>query len=379
MKKILILLFLFTQLVAYAQLVGTPYILQPSSTNGTAVVSAYTCINDFNPGSPFNSIAGGVLKVGTNVLDLGSPPTPEVKQSITATVTKIGTWNITTTTANGVTFSGSGTFTQTGNQTIQLTATGTPILKGNNTFTINTTPNCGCIRYSSVTGVYASVNGTLRDFGTHNLGADTNLDPKTYVEGNADGSGGTLGYIYQWGRQTDGHERRNSATSILDGPFTAPLVDTFIKSGGSNWLSPNDNTLWGGTTKGPKDPCPDGFRVPTRQEYLNLFRVPNNTQTWNGTNPLVAPNQNSWTFIAANRGYMVGPLLFLPAAGYRNQAGGLYSVSLDGNYWLSTSRAGNAAQANTIFFNQNGFLDLREANARSNKIQGNSVRCIATE
>lgn len=373
MKKILILFFLFTQLVAYAQVAGTPY-MQPSSTNGTAVVSAYACINDFNPGTPFNSIAGGVLKVGT--------PVSGVTQSITATVIKTGTYNITTTTANGVTFSGSGTFVALGNQTIQLTATGTPIAKGNNTFTINTTPNCGCVRYTSVTGVYASVNGTLRDFGTHNLGADTNLDPKTYVIGNADGSGGTLGYLYQWGRTNDGHQLRNSPTVVgPKGPTDSDIAAGKFITNTGDWLSPNDNTLWrDGTTKGINDPCPPGFRVPTRTQWVNLYKVGSTGGNPLGPNPANWPDQNTWTW-TGNSGYMIGPLLFLPVAGNRIDGSGTFTGPDSGRYWSSTFKPSigtRQTQAYTIGWNSNGYVFLHpDSNGFSNKAYGLSVRCIS--
>jgi hypothetical protein len=68
-----------------------------------------------------------------------------VTQTITATVTTVGTYSISTT-ANGVTFAGSGTFSATGAQNIVLTATGTPTAAGSNSFTLNTTPNCSFSR-----------------------------------------------------------------------------------------------------------------------------------------------------------------------------------------------------------------------------------------
>ena len=367
MKKILVLLFLFTQLFAYAQVGGTPY-MQPSSTNGSAVVTKYTCVNDFSPSSPFNSIAGGVLKVGT--------PVSGVTQSIIARVATIGTYNITTTTANGLTFSGSGTFTQTGNQTIQLTATGTPIAKGNNTFTINTVPNCGCDRYTSETGVYASVNGTLTDFATHNLRANTNLDPTTYVVG-VDGTGtdGTLGALYQWGRTTDGHELRNSVTEVGPKGPTDLIAGKFIKFSG-NWLSPSDNT-WS-DTKGPNDPCPPGFRVPSRTQWVNTYRVGGNSgNPYSGGG--IQPNQNTWTW--TGNGYFVGPLLFLPAAGSRVGTSGLLNANDSGRYWSSTPRVGGSGQpyATLLFFNSNGFVQLPGGSGQgfADKSTGCSVRCIS--
>jgi hypothetical protein len=88
-----------------------------------AVVSAYVC----------NTASTGTMTMGV--------PVSGVTQTITATVTTIGTYNITAV-ANGVTFSGIGTFAATGDQSVVLTATGTPIATGINSFILNTAPNC---------------------------------------------------------------------------------------------------------------------------------------------------------------------------------------------------------------------------------------------
>jgi len=92
-----------------------------------AVVSAYT----------FSSALAGTMAAGVAVSC--------VTQTITATVSSVGTYSISTT-ANGVTFAGSGTFAGTGAQDIVLTATGTPTAAGSNSFTLNTTPSCSFTR-----------------------------------------------------------------------------------------------------------------------------------------------------------------------------------------------------------------------------------------
>jgi hypothetical protein len=99
---------------------------QPS-TNGTAVVSGYTCA----------TASAGTMTTGSAV--------SAVTQTITATVGTLGTYSITAT-ANGVPFTGSGNFAGTGAQNIVLTATGTPTAVGSSSFTLNTTPNCSFSR-----------------------------------------------------------------------------------------------------------------------------------------------------------------------------------------------------------------------------------------
>jgi uncharacterized protein (TIGR02145 family) len=102
------------------------------SSNGTAVVSGYTC----------NTASAGSMVVGAAVSG--------VTQTITATVVQLGSYAINAT-ANGVTFSATGTFNALGAQIIVLNATGTPNPPGgSNSFTLNTTPNCSFSRTSNL-------------------------------------------------------------------------------------------------------------------------------------------------------------------------------------------------------------------------------------
>lgn len=86
---------------------------------------------------------------------------------ILVTVESIGTYTITTNTANGISFSSTGSFTQTGEQIITMTGTGTPTAAGNYTFTPGT-DGCpfnitviGTITPPVFTGTFtAKVNGT---------------------------------------------------------------------------------------------------------------------------------------------------------------------------------------------------------------------------
>ena len=311
------------------------------SSNGTGVVSAYTC----------TTASAGTLIVNTAVSG--------VTQTITATVSTVGSYSISAT-ANGVTFTASGTFAGTGAQDIVLSATGTPTARGSNTFTLNTTPNCNFSRYSTITTVYANVGGTIKDFATHNLGADISLDPYTYVVGNADGSGGTLGYLYQWGRQTDGHELRNS--SAQSGPVSAPIANKFITNSTypSDWLSTQSSTLWLDASKAANDPCPTGYKVPSQNQWSGLFINNSSTSAFAPS----AATQNTWTW--TGNGFMVGTALYLPAAGSRGATG----VSYTGYYWSSTA---NGSASHSFSFKS---TSITAANAL-NRATGMSIRCIA--
>ncbi|WP_412476484.1 beta strand repeat-containing protein [Flavobacterium sp. TBRC 19031] len=94
-----------------------------AGSGGTAAVSSWDCTGTLT----------GVAAVGV--------PVSGLTKVVTATVSTAGSYSVSAT-ANGITFSGSGTFSGTGSQAITLTATGTPTAAGTNSFTINSTPSC---------------------------------------------------------------------------------------------------------------------------------------------------------------------------------------------------------------------------------------------
>lgn len=110
---------------------------QNGSSNGSSVISSFNC-----PGTP-----AGTMEVGVAVSN--------VSQTISVNVQSTGTYSFSTT-ANGVTFEASGTFTTTGNQNIVLTASGTPTTAGTPTYTLNSTSGCSFTRTVSS----SSSNGT---------------------------------------------------------------------------------------------------------------------------------------------------------------------------------------------------------------------------
>lgn len=98
---------------------------QPSS-NGTAIVSAYGGAGCTGSGTINGSMTQGVLVSG-------------VTMTLFANVTQLGSWSLSSVN-NGVTFSGSGTFTTLGCQSITLTAAGTPTASGPFTWATNSIP-----------------------------------------------------------------------------------------------------------------------------------------------------------------------------------------------------------------------------------------------
>lgn len=108
-----------------------------SGGGGTAVYTLSGAPGNCNGFTP-----GGTYLAGT-ALDATNIATIEVN------VTTPGTYTISTNTADGIAFTGNGTFTATGTQAVQLSGTGTPVGGGTFDFTIGTN---GCIFPLTVAG-----------------------------------------------------------------------------------------------------------------------------------------------------------------------------------------------------------------------------------
>ncbi|MCI5138806.1 MAG: hypothetical protein D3922_10410, partial [Candidatus Electrothrix sp. AR1] len=76
------------------------------------------------------------------------------------------------------------------------------------------------------------------------------------------------GDLYQWGRGQDGHEQRTSGSTVDLSVDDVPGHGDFIVVSGvpGDWRSGQNDTLWQGVD-GTNNPCPSGFRLPTRDEW----------------------------------------------------------------------------------------------------------------
>ncbi|OXA85307.1 fibrobacter succinogenes major paralogous domain-containing protein [Flavobacterium hercynium] len=289
-----------------------------TTITGPSIVSQYDC----------NTASAGTMTEGVAIAG-------GVTQTITATVTKAGTYNIKAT-ANGVIFSSMGIFSATGTQTVVLTAVGTPTVAGNHNFTLNTSPN-NCSFSRTIFPPIATVTGAAGEtWMAYNLGATA---PATSMTDSAQ-----YGDYYQWGRGTDGHEKRNSANNANLSTTDSPGHSDFIITS-SDWRSPANNNLWQGTNGGTNNPCPAGFRLPTIAEWDSEFAQSG-----------IVSNATAFRSV-----------LKLTVSGFRNNTNGRYQdTGTAGYYWSCDTfgiRSGSKSFTGTF-------------GAIMERGRGLSVRCI---
>jgi uncharacterized protein (TIGR02145 family) len=157
------------------------------------------------------------------------------------------------------------------------------------------------------------------------------------------------GDLYQWGRGTDGHQLRNSATTNTPSSTDQPGNSNFIlvNNPTNDWRSPQNPNLWQGVN-GVNNPCPNGYRLPINSEW-EAERL-----SWSSNNSV---------------GAFASPLK-LTLAGFRDFLNGrLIGMSDSGYYWSSTF---NSPQTSSI--------SISLVNAAISPFDhpsfGSSVRCI---
>lgn len=197
-----------------------------------------------------------------------------------------------------------------------------------------------------ICGAYLA-NGEFKQFMCHNLGADMTLDP--FVLDRA-----MHGDYYQWGKS------EALATAYTpDGPIPGYWDIPFAEI-----------TDWQDAEKGPADPCPNGFRVPTKALWEEI--ITNNDIMPTGT---FNDSDTNW-----DAGIRVGPDLMLPAAGIK--AGGGITVGRGNiaSYWSSTNiipppyGPGGAGLSGYMEISYMYLFDPMVRNVALNS--GNSVRCV---
>lgn len=109
----------------------------------------------------------------------------------------------------------------------------------------------------------------------------------------------SYGYLYQWGRKSDGHQLRDSQLSLNLSASKTSAGNAFILSTSTHrdWLITPDDNLWQGTNGGINNVCPVGFRIPTTDEWKAEI------DSWNGKGASVSPLKLT---LAGGRGSIKG-------------------------------------------------------------------------
>ena len=148
-----------------------------------------------------------------------------------------------------------------------------------------------------------------------------------------------LGKLYQWGAgdsslYIDPHVE--ARVLYYDTPAPSPWYDAHkfeaASKPGERWLS-------------DRGPCPDGWRLPTLNEFKVLCAGKNSVHGWvdKGTYAGQANTYTGAEFFGANSDKTVGKGVFFPAAGYRRwQDGASIYFGSYGDYWASTPVSASA-------------------------------------
>ena len=159
-----------------------------------------------------------------------------------------------------------------------------------------------------------------------NLGADESIDPFTPDPG-------LNGDYYQWGSSSPAGTR-----DAINGTWSSATPSTSA------------------------DPCPAGSRLPTQDEWNEVFTY---NEVKNVPDFAWSSSASYWS------GIMLGDDLFLPAAGYRNSSNGsLTNRGSVGNYWSSLPVDADNASYATFSFSNSGNTNTGP------RAMGYSVRCV---
>lgn len=154
------------------------------------------------------------------------------------------------------------------------------------------------------------------------------------------------GDLFQWGRADDGHQDRNSGTTntLADSPL--PGHDDFIYSNTFRWMNVQRIDLWQGVS-GINNPCPFGWRVPTKNEWESEMAI------------------GGWT----NKSTVFNSPLKIVSGGRRlASAGALNQLGYAGCYWSSTPQS----ESFFWYFWSNGGSSMYTNSSGG----GNAIRCI---
>lgn len=144
----------------------------------------------------------------------------------------------------------------------------------------------------------------------------------------------------------------------------SPIDPMTSSPAGHSWDDSQDTSIpQGSTWEKVNDPCPAGWRVPTRTEMESLINAGNTRTAKNGVN-----------------GFQLGSgsnVIFLPVTGERFSFDGkLFSSEWSGNYWSGTPNYNIGGAVFSLTFDEKRGARVTGA---SNQKYGYCVRCVADD
>jgi uncharacterized protein (TIGR02145 family) len=230
---------------------------------------------------------------------------------------------------------------------------------GNGTLTVRVTENAAAARSATVT---VTGNGLSRTLPVTQLeaGLGVSINGITWASKNVGAADafvdnpGESGKLYQWDNNT--------------------AHDYGV---GTGWAtSASGATVWSAGS----DPCPDGWRVPTKAEFDNsLLSSPKrwvaaSSDNWNKAGMWIGPNAASATAVNP------GQAIFLPVTGYATPPalfGNFTFAGQDthGRYWLAEQSA--LSTASYFEWYSGAESDASYATGSVVKRAGNAIRCVS--
>ena len=187
------------------------------------------------------------------------------------------------------------------------------------------------------------------------LGA--NAVPTTFNDANG------FGDLFQWGREDDGHQDRQSTVIDIQAPYGVQPGHSFFIYNENDVLDWNTDHMWterwayidemmGYEVIFPTCPCPNGWRPPTQGEWQDAIMFENWT---NHTDAFNSP-------------------LKLCLGGERNGASGVFNEGVSASFWSANVNIANEAQAPALY------IDAGNVNMSDKDFsRGFSVRCILSD